>query len=89
MPRTYSTYEAKAKLSEIIRRVRSGQRVIISYRGANVAEIRPIESVEDLESRIRLYEERGILEAPAKRRGSLRPFVKRRGALSRFLESRE
>ena len=33
MARVYSTYEAKAKLSEILRKVRAGQSIGISYRG--------------------------------------------------------
>ena len=40
--RVYSTYEAKAKLSEILRKVRAGQRVGISYRGELVAEVAPV-----------------------------------------------
>ena len=39
MARVYSTYEAKAKLSEILRKVRAGQKVGISYRGELVAEV--------------------------------------------------
>ena len=35
---TYSTYEAKAKFSEVIRKVRAGQRVVIAYRGEEIAE---------------------------------------------------
>jgi antitoxin (DNA-binding transcriptional repressor) of toxin-antitoxin stability system len=40
----YSTYEAKARFSEVIRKVRAGQRVVIAYRGAEVAEIRRLET---------------------------------------------
>jgi len=40
----YSTYEAKARFSEVIRKVRDGQRVVIAYRGEEVAEIRPLEN---------------------------------------------
>ena len=39
MTTTYSTYEAKAKFSEIMRKVREGKHVYISYRGKEVAEI--------------------------------------------------
>ena len=38
---TYSTYEAKAKFSEVIRKVRAGQTVRIAYRGEEIAEVRP------------------------------------------------
>ena len=39
---TYSTYEAKARVSELMRKVRAGQRVIISYRG-KASRIRPLD----------------------------------------------
>ena len=42
MPKTYSTYEAKARFSEIVRTVRGGQRVTIAYRGEPVAEVVPL-----------------------------------------------
>ena len=40
---TYSTYEAKARFSEIIRHVREGRTVTVSYRGEPVAEVRSIQ----------------------------------------------
>ena len=33
MPKTYSTYEAKAKFSEILRKIRGGESVYVTYRG--------------------------------------------------------
>ena len=39
---TYSTYEAKARFSEVLRLVREGTPVTVTYRGDPVAEIRPI-----------------------------------------------
>ena len=38
----YSTYEAKARFSEVLRHVREGRTVTVSYRGEPVAEIRSI-----------------------------------------------
>ena len=35
MAHVYSTYEAKARFSEVIRKVRAGQRVVIAYRGVS------------------------------------------------------
>ncbi|HEV7515203.1 MAG TPA: type II toxin-antitoxin system prevent-host-death family antitoxin, partial [Thermoanaerobaculia bacterium] len=58
---TYSTYEAKAKFSEILRKVRAGQRVVIAYHGEEVAEIRPIEKKKTLAASLRELEEQGIL----------------------------
>lgn len=90
MSRTYSTYEAKAKFSEILRQVRSGQRVRISYRGEEVAEIRPIGSSADtIRRRIEELQEAGVLGRTASGKVRLEPVARRRGALRRFLESRE
>ncbi len=90
MERTYSTYEAKAKFSEILRKVRAGQKVIISYHGEEIAEIRPRESAGDsFEHRLHRLESEGVLGPPANGHGKLRPLVKRHGALQRFLDSRE
>jgi prevent-host-death family protein len=91
MTPVYSTYEAKTKFGEIIRKVRKGQRVLISYRGEKVAEVRPLASPEQpsIERVLKDLEERGVLGPPAKVAGSLKPLACKPGALSRFLESRE
>lgn len=90
MPRTYSLYAAKARLSEIVRRVREGDIVTISYRGKPVAEIRPIpKGKQTLDERIRELEERGVIVRVATRRGKLRPIAQRPGALKRFLAERD
>ncbi len=87
---TYSTYEAKAKFSELIRRVRAGQRVVIAYRGQEVAEIRPIQaSGGGLEKSLARLEDEGVLSRPGKPSGPLRPLARKPGSLVRFLESRE
>ena len=86
---TYSTYEAKARFSEILRKVRDGQRVTISYRGEEVAEIRPIGTAADsAERRIAELEEAGIVTA-GDPDAPIVPLTRRPGALKRFLESRE
>jgi prevent-host-death family protein len=90
MKTVYSTYEAKAKFSEVLRRVRAGKNVIIAYRGEEIAEIRPLEkSNRSLEESLSRLEADGILSPVPKRVGSIKAHVKRRGALARFLESRE
>ncbi len=92
MSRDYSTYDAKAKFSEILRKVRAGQRVVISYRGEKVAEVRPLSKRKPsgLLARLKELEERGVLEPPKKvKKGSLKPLVHKPGALARFLESRD
>lgn len=90
MAHTYSTYEAKAKFSEVIRKVRAGQRIVIAYRGEEIAEIRPIENPDgQLEKAIARLEDQGIVSRQHKPVGDLRPLAKKPGALARFLESRE
>jgi prevent-host-death family protein len=90
MPRTYSTYDAKAKLSEILRKVRGGQRVGISYHGELVAEVTPVERARGgLKERLRRLEKEGVI-APARAGKQAIPRLARRpGALKRFLESRD
>ena len=38
----YSAYDAKTRFSEVLRKVRDGKTVTVSYRGKPVAEIRAI-----------------------------------------------
>lgn len=86
---TYTTYEAKAKFSEVLRRVRAGERVIISYHGDEVAEMRPLTPPGNEAAALRRLEERGALAAAQAPGGELRPLARRRGALARFLADRE
>ncbi|MQA89989.1 MAG: type II toxin-antitoxin system prevent-host-death family antitoxin [Gemmatimonas sp.] len=92
MKKTYSTYEAKARLSEILRQVRErGETVTVTYHGKPVAEIRPVSADEGtrLEKRVRDLERRGVVvpsEAPP---SLLRPVVRKPGALDRFLRERD
>jgi len=85
----YSVYEAKAKFSEIVRRVRErGETVTVSYHGRPVAEIRPIAQSDDsIEARLDSLAERGVIVKPrgAGRFGSI---ARKPGALERFLEDR-
>jgi prevent-host-death family protein len=90
MKKTYSTYEAKARLSEILRAVRErGERVVISYHGEPVAEIRPYEPEvgERLEERVARLEGSGVV-VRGSRRGALGQVAERPGALARFLAER-
>ena len=90
MADTYSTYEAKAKFSEIMRKVRAGKHVYITYRGREVAEIKPIEEkARTTEEKIQELRDQGILSGKPSRRPPLKPIAKRPGALERFLEERD
>jgi len=90
MAHVYSTYEAKTKFSELIRRVQAGQRIIIAYRGKQVAEIAPLEQPgTSLQESIERLEDLGVLSRAAKPIGDLKPLARKPGALARFLEARE
>ncbi len=85
----YSIYEAKARFSEVIRRVREGRTVTVSYRGEPVAEIRSIGRPNPtLDERLRDLERGGALVRPALSKRTFRPAERRPGALSRFLAER-
>ena len=85
----YSTYEAKARFSEILRKVRGGESVYISYRGKEVAEIRPIQEQATVEERLDRLERRGVLTPRPPETVRLRPLTRSPGALQRFLDSRD
>ena len=85
----YSTYEAKARFSEILRQVREGKIVTVSYRGEPVAEIRSIApDRETLDQRLDDLTRRGIIVPSGQPREPLRTLERRPGALRRFLEDR-
>jgi prevent-host-death family protein len=88
--KSYSTYEAKAKLSEILRRVRAGDHVTISHRGQAVAELRPVYRTDrTIEEALHELEEQGVLSRHTAPSGPMGALAKRSGALKRFLETRE
>jgi antitoxin (DNA-binding transcriptional repressor) of toxin-antitoxin stability system len=86
--KTFSTYEAKARFSELLRRVRDGDRIRISYHGRTVAEMRPVYDAGIDQALVEL-EEQGVLDRPTAPKGRLEPIAKKKGALRRFLETRE
>ena len=89
MPKTYSTYEAKARLSELLGRVRKGDVVTITHRGEPIAEVRPVErAAASLSSRIDDLRKNGII-AQKGQKGTFKVLTRRTGALRRFLDSRE
>lgn len=85
----YSTYEAKARFSEVLRLVREGTTVTVSYRGDPVAEIRPIkQEAVTVEEHFARLEERGILVPARGTRKPLRVGDPKPGALAHFLADR-
>lgn len=86
---TYSTYEAKARFSEIIRLVREGRTAQVSWRGKPVAEIRPIpQAAKSFEEHLAELERRGVIVPSSQPPGPIRPVARRPGALQRFLADR-
>ena len=89
MALSYSIYEAKARFSEVIRLVREGKTVTVSYRGKPVAEIRSIRRQEQtLDERLEDLERTGSLIRSVIPKRTFRPVERRPGALSRFLAER-
>ena len=86
----YSVYEAKARFSEVIRQVREGKTVTVSYRGEPVAEIRSIQQRQKptLEERLKDLERSGSLVRSTIPRGTFERVERRLGALARFLAER-
>ena len=91
MESVYSTYEAKTKFSELLRKVRQGGRVVITFHGEPVAEIRPIEKAcRNARGAHRTAHRGRCLEPGAQpRRGTWKAIAHRPGALQRFLDDRD
>ena len=89
MKDSYSLYEAKAKLSAIVRQVREGHAVVVTLHGEPVVEIRPLApKPEGIAARMKSLVERGILTPAKPKARSPRVAVRRPGALKRFLDDR-
>lgn len=89
MSDAYSTYEAKAKFSEVMRKVRRGQRVTVTYHGVPVAEIAPLPPpASGLRARMAHLRTTGELISEPGRFGDFKPIARRPGALKRFLDDR-
>ncbi len=93
MSRVFASHEAKARFSEVLRKVRAGETIVVTYHGEEVAKIIPVvRSGDGLEDRLARLEDLGRL--PAARAKGERPRIselaraKRPGALARFLEER-
>ena len=91
MARKYSLYDAKARLSSIVRMVREGGTAVITVHGKPAAELRPVRPESaGYETRLeRLVAEGVVTPAARARRGQLRAVARRPGALARFLADRD
>ena len=89
MADTYSTYDAKARFSEVMRKVRGGKRVVIEYHGEPVAEILPLAPApQPLAARVAALERAGAVRPAAGGRAA-RLVARKPGSLKRFLNDRE
>ena len=87
---TYSTYEAKARFSEILRKVHMKRRIVVTKRGIPVARIIPYEErPESCARRIRRLEEEGAIEPSILDPDSITNIGAKPGALHRFLSERD
>lgn len=89
MAKTYSTREVRTRFGEVMRLVRAGERVVVTSRGKEIAEIRAIEQRESLDERVRGLQARGIVVPAGGKRGPWKAVARRPGALQRFLADRD
>ncbi|MGH9418738.1 MAG: type II toxin-antitoxin system Phd/YefM family antitoxin [Thermoanaerobaculia bacterium] len=90
MRNTYSLYEAKAKLSAIVRMVREGNTIVVTLHGKPVVEMRPVGTHGvGLKGRLEDLKSRGVLVPAAPVPKGRRTVSRRPGALRRFLENRD
>jgi len=91
----YPLYDAKAKLSALVRQVREGRTIIITVHGERVAELRPYQAQsgpQTLADRYAELQARGEIIASRLAPGetsSLRVGTPHPGALQRFLDERD
>jgi prevent-host-death family protein len=89
MSSEYSAYDAKARFAEILRKVREGQSVTITYHGRPVAEVRPISAApETFAERLRRLEAEGVIVPARGPRVPGRAQARKPGARARLLRER-
>ena len=83
----YSIYQAKARLSEVIRMVKARRRVVITERGVPVAEVIPClpDRPESLADRIDRLARAGAILSPDEP-FLPKPLIIHAGAVDRFLQ---
>lgn len=90
MAKMYSVYETKARLSEILRLVKSGKEVVVSERGVPIAKILPFkEEEQSFASRMDQLKQSGQVQTRKKAQVFEEGDEKKPGLLSRFLKERD
>ncbi len=84
---TYSIYDAKARLSELLRQVKAGRNVTITERGKPIARVTPYRAPIGIEDRLADLSTRGYARLADP--GPLRTQKRVRGGLKRFLQDRD
>ena len=74
---TVGARELKGRLGHYLRRVRQGQRLVVTDRGQPVAELRPIAGRAGLDARLAELEARGVVARPTTRLGKFPPIAAR------------
>ena len=75
--------ELKVRLGTYLRRVRRGQRLVVTDRGQPVAELRPIGGEVGIDSALAELEARGVVVRPSRKKlTAFRPIESRGGDLS-------
>ncbi|MBN2717800.1 MAG: type II toxin-antitoxin system prevent-host-death family antitoxin [Deltaproteobacteria bacterium] len=85
----YSTYDAKAKFSELLRKVKKNKKIVITSRGIPIAELVPFSNEnENTLERLSRLEQQGVIDGDTRVRDPFEPIEKSSGALKRFLNCR-
>lgn len=88
MSKAYSIYEAKARLSELLRKVKEGAEITVTERGTPIAKVIPFPTDDSFHSRIQRLQQSGQIQ-PRKQKTLQPSDVIVKGGLKRFLEDRE
>ncbi len=89
MSRSYSIFEAKAKLSELLRQVKAGREITINERGKPIARLVPLGKTESIADHIDKLAMAGLAKKRTHFDWRSVYFEKRDGGLERFLKDRE
>jgi len=95
MATEYSLYEAKARLSALVRQVREGRTIVITVHGEPAAELRPVRQTgrkQTLDERHEELASRGLITPARMSARDPRAWPagpRKRGALKRFLGERD
>lgn len=89
MAEQHSIAQTKTQLSQLLKKVKSGEEITVTERGAPIAKIIPFEPM-DFEERIKFLEAKGAIIPSKNRKKKWKwPEVKvRPGAVARFLKDR-